>query len=338
MRAFMPHLLGIFLLMMGGGIWNNRVFAQTPTPPTTPDYVLFTEPLQGKHDLQVNDLAFSRDGTFLASGSNDITTRLWSLEDATERLRLDGQLSEVRAIAFHATDTQLITGGFTGQAYFWDIQTATRSTRLGYTSPIIDLTVSDDGEWLALGVGDGTVRLFDLQDTSTEAQVLVQDGLAIRSLAFTADATLLAVAVGFPADHVVLWERETGERVATLQTHEQAVNALRFTSDGAYLLSASDDRTVNVWQLANNGVIHQWEHAAPVQALDVAPNGWVLSSDDRGGLYLWELTNGILLQTWDFSPHQAITAVEFSHDGQTVALGTRDGTIILGQVNDSIGE
>ncbi|MGV2433908.1 MAG UNVERIFIED_CONTAM: WD40 repeat domain-containing protein [Anaerolineae bacterium] len=321
--------------ILAGVFW---VLAQTSNPSLTLDYVVFTEPLRGKHDLQVNDLAFSRDGMLLASGSNDITTRLWSLEDDSERLRLDGQLSEVRAVAFDATDDQLITGGFTGQAYFWDIQTATRNTRLGYTSPIIDLTVSDDGEWLALGVGDGTVRLFDLEDTSTEVHVLVQDALSVRALAFSPDATLLAVAVGFPADQVVLWERETGTRVATLHTHDQAVNALRFTADGDFLLSASDDRTVDVWQLANNGVIHQWEHAAPVQALDVAPNGWVLSSDDRGGLYLWELTNGILLQTRDFSPHQAITAVEFSHDGQTVALGTRDGTIILGQVNDTTGE
>ena len=328
-RAFLALLLG-----WGGMLLGGRAFAQTPPS----DYFTFTEPLLGKHDLQVNDLAFNREGTLLASGSNDITARLWSLADYTEQLRLDGQLSEVRALAFSPDEDQLITGGFTGQVYFWDIQTATRSTRLGYTSPIIDLTVSDDGAWLALGVGDGTVRLFDLEDTSTEAQVLVADAISIRSLAFSPDASLLAVAVGFPADHVVLWEQATGERLTTLQTHLQAVNALRFSPNGDYLLSASDDGRLDVWQLANNGVIHQWEHGASVQAVDVAPNGWVLSSDDVGNLYLWDITTGENLQTWDFSPHHAITAIEFTDDGQTVALGTRDGTLLLGQSNDSTGE
>lgn len=336
MRMLMLNLPRFLLLILLIGWGAERVLAQTPLPPT--DYFTFTEPLQGKHDLQVNDLAFNQAGTLLASASNDITTRLWSLEDDTERLRLDGQLSEVRAVAFSPAEDQLITGGFTGQAYFWDIQTATRNTRLGYTSPIIDLTVSDDGAWLALGIGDGTVRLFDLEDTSTEAQVLVADAISIRSLAFSPDASLLAVAVGFPADHVVLWERETGERVTTLQTHLQAVNALRFSPNGEYLLSASDDRRLDVWQLANNGVIHQWEHEAAVQAVDVASNGWVLSSDDVGNVYLWDIATGENLQTWDFSPHQAITAIEFTQDGKSVALGTRDGTLLLGQSNHLTGE
>src|ERR1051326_286994 len=74
----------------------------------------------------------------------------------------------------------------------------------------------------------------------------------VGAVAFSSDSKLLATA---SADkRVMLWNVETGKRVATLSEDADVVSAVAFSPDGKSLATGSFDRTVKLWDLEKNEV------------------------------------------------------------------------------------
>jgi len=46
---------------------------------------------------------------------------------------------------------------------------------------------------------------------------------------------------------VQVWNADTGKRIFVYDVHKDIVNAVAWSSDGGYLVSGSDDQTVQVW-------------------------------------------------------------------------------------------
>lgn len=62
------------------------------------------------------------------------------------------------------------------------------------------------------------------------------------------------IATGSRDKLIKVWNAERGESVMTLAGHDGWVNKVIFHHNGKYLLSGSDDKSVRIWDLANNGV------------------------------------------------------------------------------------
>ena len=48
-----------------------------------------------------------------------------------------------------------------------------------------------------------------------------------------------------------LWDTKTGRLLQTFSNHSNDVNDISFSSDGKWIVSASSDKTVKVWQFTN---------------------------------------------------------------------------------------
>src|SRR5262249_23624995 len=95
-------------------------------------------------------VAFSSDGTRVATGSDDRMARIWDARSGTPLLDLKGHTGQVTGVAFSPDGTRIVTGGGVfhspGEAKVWDAQAGTLLLDLrGHTGPVMSVVFSPDG-------------------------------------------------------------------------------------------------------------------------------------------------------------------------------------------------
>jgi WD40 repeat protein len=74
------------------------------------------------HENHIRSLAFSGDGSILASGSEDNTIKLWDVQQGQLLRTLSGHTDDVTSIAFHPDGQTLASGSKDNTIKFWDVK------------------------------------------------------------------------------------------------------------------------------------------------------------------------------------------------------------------------
>lgn len=147
----------------------------------------------------------------------------------------------------------------------------------GHESEVFICAWNPTSDLLASGSGDSTARIWDMSDSSSNANQLVlrhciQRGGAevpsnkdVTSLDWNCDGNLLAT--GSYDGYARIWTRD-GRLVGTLGQHRGPIFALKWNKRGNYILSAGVDKTTIIWDASTRECTQQFSfHSAP--ALDV---------------------------------------------------------------------
>jgi WD40 repeat protein/tRNA A-37 threonylcarbamoyl transferase component Bud32 len=280
------------------------------------------------HTKGVPSVAYSPDGTRLASASADGAVKLWDARSGAEIATLRGHTGEVWSVAYSPDGARLASASADGAVKLWDARSGAEiATLRGHTNGVLSVVYSRDGTRLASASADKTVKVWD---ATSGAQIATLRGHTswVTAVVYSRDGTRLASA---SYDQTVkLWDARSGAEVATLRGHTYLVLSVAYSPDGTRLASASRDNTVKVWDARSGAEIATLRgHTSWVTAVVYSRDGTRLASASYDQtVKLWDARSGAEVATLRGHTN-AVLAVAYSPDGTRLASASHDNTVKL---------
>jgi RNA polymerase sigma factor (sigma-70 family) len=309
--------------------------------------------LRLRHGGQVYAVAYSPDGSLLASGARDCGIRLWDAATHKELRHLQGHQNGIMAIAFSGDGKRLISASEDRTLRLWDVATGeTLALFEGHQAAVTAVVMTPDGKTIISAGLDKTIRFWQVPARQPGKGTLagkeircLNDKLGyLHSLALSPDARTLAA--GNDKGRIRLWDlmpdKQVGKESGELLGHEGEVYALAFAGNER-LASGGNDCTARLWHLPTGKTEWQTRQGQAIHAVTVSSDGNLIAAAGHTGLVIYDREMQRQWKdplTWDGLPPQpgdkwapsgtvrgGIKALAFSPDGKHLAAGGLDSRV-----------
>jgi predicted NACHT family NTPase len=202
-------------------------------------------------------------------------------------------------------------------------------------SGIFSIAFTSDGQILATGDGNGSIRLWDVIN-GKELRILSEHSDLVWSIAFSKDNKLLASASN--DKKLVIWNVETGQCLTINIEQSGGCYSVKFHPLNSSVISSCIDGTIRIWD-SNSGVhIATLEgHTAVVRSICLDQSGSILvSGGSDGTVRVWSLESGQCIRIHT-SDSRIIRQVIISPDGQTIAFDDYKSIFLQSINGNSLG-
>ena len=289
-------------------------------------------------DGPVSVVAGSPDGRLFAVGGVDRKIRVFSSESAPPQI-LDGHDGTITALAFGPGGKILASASADRTVKVWDLATGkilqSVVQQVGFA---LSVAIDQTGGFLAIGGGDGVIRLLDLSGKSSPRLLGGHQG-AVTGMAF--DPVHPRLASCGNDQRAILWtlgNGPTGQPTLSqiaLNGSKGALSAIAFSPSGQSVAAAGADRIIRLWDTpSDSGTGARLErlafrgHTDWVTTIAFHPTAnMILSGSVDGHLRTWDLVarQDDSVQT---GHSREVRSLAYDSSGQWLASSGGDGDLI----------
>ncbi len=279
------------------------------------------------HNAEIWRIAFSPDGSKLASASQDGTTKIWSASTGKNLLELHGhKRGGGNSVAFHPDGNRLVTAGDDQTVRIWAATGQELLTLSDHSQPVVDVVFSPDGKQVASASVDQTAIFWDAENGrklftlrghtdvvihvffSPDGQQLITasfDGtvkvwdvksgkelLALPGLGMAVSPDGTRLATSEDGSMVKISEIRTGQELFTLRGHTNSHTSAAFSPNGKFIVTTSLDKKAIVWDaLTGRELFTLAGHAEAIESAAFNPDTTQIATNGTDGtVKIWDLT------------------------------------------------
>lgn len=284
------------------------------------------------HKKMVFEVAFSADGRYIVSASDDLTLRMWDTDSGIT----------VRVLQGHTAGVNGVTISSEGKIYSVSDDTTIRrwSAVLPYQQAIdfakkpISTAIAPNGNHVAVGFTDGTLRLYTLPKTKLLWEKPSVHADQVRRIAFSPDSSLIASA---SADKTAkLWQAKDGNLLQTVTGHTDIINAVAFSPpNGNILATASFGGQIGLFTLKTKQQNFFTAHnGKDVNTVSFNASGTQLLSTGDEEVRLWNLNSMPPTSSETYSKTTDLIWSALSPNGKQIASVGRDQLVHVYSTSD----
>jgi WD40 repeat protein len=262
------------------------------------------------HSGVVNTAAFSPDGHYFVTSSNDGTAIIWEAATGKAMQTLKGHTDWVTRATFSPDGHYVVTVSNDSTVRVWEVQTGKELVNISGQPPgkgipnvaaFNSAVFSPDGRYILTAGQDNIARLWNISGISNQ---------------------------GTPSSITA------GQELASLQGHAGPVNLALFSPDSGSALTISNDGTARLWEIPSGRLVHILTgHTLTINAAAFSPDGrFIVTAGQDNTAILYETLSGKILTT--MSGHTGwISSTAFSPDGRYILTASLDNTGKVWEVN-----
>ncbi len=188
--------------------------------------------------------------------------------------------------------------------------------------------------YLVTGLGNGSVRIWDLEFGREAAKLDAHDG-DITDLAIGGRDTLLAT--GGADGRSRVWRLTDGQEVASFDAHAGGVSGVAIDETGQTLITAGADGRIGIWDIQSRARRADLSgHVGAILTMALSGDGqFLVTGGADNSVRVWDLTGGKLRET--LTGHDApVNAVSLDERSELIASTDEAGRIIVWNLTDGV--
>lgn len=297
------------------------------------------------HLASVNALAWSPDGKFIASASDDTFVQVFESATGTRKIIYKGHTEEVAAVAWSRNGKLIASAGQDRTVQIWNPTSGAAPvfTYKGHTDRVNSVSWSNNDDLLVSGSDDKSVQVWQVGSGDRAFTFLGHtagvlcvgwqpDNSSVASGSW--DGTLRDWATVQHGDHF-----NAGDQIFNYAGHgKNEVYALAWSPDGRFIVSAGADQTVQISN-GDDGTPRppfftdhrRKDHVNRVLTASWSPDETsIASGDEDGNVYVWRTAGRKTF--FKYTGHKGpVNAVAWSPDGKFIASAGADATVQVWQ-------
>ncbi len=295
------------------------------------DTIVFSKLLDG-HKAQMEAVAFSSDGSWIASAGWDNEVRLYKLDSVSFGVftrSFGGHRGAITTIAIQPGNKHLVSGSRDNTFNIYDLQSGKIVfTGRDHISAVTRVLFDPSGRYLMTSSLDKTIRIYDMDSLSNyrKKPVVMTYSRPINDFALSPAKFKFMVASDAS---VVEQVGMNGKSSRAFAGHTAKVNCLAVSNDMKWMATGSDDKMIRLWNPKTGLFVKELSgHTWKVTSLNFSSDGrYLVSTCNNGEVKIWNVETGLEVAELPSSGNNARQAV-FAPNMKYIALATfQTGTL-----------
>ncbi len=287
------------------------------------------------HASQINSVAFSPDGTLLATAGDDTEVKLWRASDGAYLGLIDRHPDGAQTVQFSHRGNLLAAGGIDRNVSIVRVSDFARLVNVEGTGFVRGVAFAANDMVIATSLGYSSNELCLYRVSDGELMGIHRDHWGtVWGVDFSGDGRFMATC---GADsRTLVYTYPNRNLLFDLGGHQDDVISVKFSSDSRLLASAGEaDWTVRVWQMPSGGSLRTFDAGHRLlHGIAFSPDAAYLAAagedfSGTGSILIWDIASGALARRYLQGLDRGVHSIAFSPDGSKLAYGLHNGAVAV---------